>query len=186
MIPQFIKYTTAFVITGVLAACGQQSLSPHQEHEKHVDSSMHQVQHHRQAVNTVVLKDDRLTAVYRQYEQLTNALVNDDLKNARIAGNAIAAGMHGVEGGEAVKNTAVKVTEATDITALRAAYAALNNALIEKVKRTGLATGELYVDFCPMALDDKGAYWMSAEKEIRNPYMGAQMLTCGEVKDSIK
>jgi hypothetical protein len=36
-----------------------------------------------------------------------------------------------------------------------------------------------------MAFDDKGAYWLSAESEIKNPYFGKKMLECGEVTDSL-
>jgi Cu(I)/Ag(I) efflux system membrane fusion protein len=32
---------------------------------------------------------------------------------------------------------------------------------------------------------DTGAYWISDSKEIRNPYFGDAMLTCGEVKKEL-
>jgi hypothetical protein len=34
-----------------------------------------------------------------------------------------------------------------------------------------------------MAFDDKGAYWLSEMKEIRNPYFGDRMLKCGETRE---
>ncbi|MBT8320428.1 MAG: efflux RND transporter periplasmic adaptor subunit, partial [Eudoraea sp.] len=40
----------------------------------------------------------------------------------------------------------------------------------------------LYVQLCPMANNNKGAVWLSTEKEIRNPYYGDEMLTCGKVE----
>ncbi len=43
----------------------------------------------------------------------------------------------------------------------------------------------LYIDFCPMANNNKGAYWISESKEIKNPYYGDKMLTCGSVKKQI-
>ncbi len=39
-----------------------------------------------------------------------------------------------------------------------------------------------YYQYCPMAFDDKGAYWISDTKAIRNPYFGDMMLKCGETK----
>jgi len=39
--------------------------------------------------------------------------------------------------------------------------------------------------YCPMAMDNEGAYWLSTSKEIRNPYFGDQMLTCGSVKEEL-
>jgi Cu(I)/Ag(I) efflux system membrane fusion protein len=43
----------------------------------------------------------------------------------------------------------------------------------------------LFVLHCPMANNNKGADWLSSSKEIKNPYYGKAMLTCGEVKDTI-
>jgi len=42
-----------------------------------------------------------------------------------------------------------------------------------------------YVQKCPMANNNKGAVWLSMEEEIRNPYYGDAMLTCGSVIDSL-
>ena len=36
-----------------------------------------------------------------------------------------------------------------------------------------------------MAFDNQGAYWLSNAKQIRNPYFGEKMLTCGEVKEKL-
>lgn len=44
---------------------------------------------------------------------------------------------------------------------------------------------KLYLQFCPMAFNDKGAYWLSSTEEIANPYFGDMMLKCGEVKETI-
>ncbi|BAO55218.1 efflux RND transporter periplasmic adaptor subunit [Nonlabens marinus] len=44
----------------------------------------------------------------------------------------------------------------------------------------------LYVQKCPMANNNKGAVWLSTEEEIRNPYYGDAMLTCGSVIEEIK
>jgi Cu(I)/Ag(I) efflux system membrane fusion protein len=45
---------------------------------------------------------------------------------------------------------------------------------------------ELYYEFCPMAFDNKGAFWVSETREIFNPYFGDSMLKCGEVKEVFK
>ncbi len=44
----------------------------------------------------------------------------------------------------------------------------------------------LYLQHCPMAFNNKGADWLSLSKEIKNPYFGASMLTCGKTKKTIK
>ena len=43
----------------------------------------------------------------------------------------------------------------------------------------------LYKDFCPMYSDGKGATWLSETKEIKNPYLGKKMPTCGSMKEEI-
>lgn len=40
----------------------------------------------------------------------------------------------------------------------------------------------LYQQHCPMYNEGKGAIWISEIKEIKNPYYGEEMLTCGSVK----
>lgn len=42
-----------------------------------------------------------------------------------------------------------------------------------------------YYQYCPMAFNDQGAYWLSREEAIKNPYFGKKMLTCGEVKETL-
>jgi Cu(I)/Ag(I) efflux system membrane fusion protein len=36
-----------------------------------------------------------------------------------------------------------------------------------------------------MTAEDQGGYWLSEFEEIRNPYFGEAMLTCGEVRETI-
>ena len=45
---------------------------------------------------------------------------------------------------------------------------------------------KVFIAFCPMADGDKGAYWLSREEKVINPYFGNKMLTCGEVKQVIE
>lgn len=44
----------------------------------------------------------------------------------------------------------------------------------------------LYFDHCPMYNDNKGADWLSEVEEIKNPYLGKEMATCGTVKEVLK
>jgi major membrane immunogen (membrane-anchored lipoprotein) len=44
----------------------------------------------------------------------------------------------------------------------------------------------LYHDHCPMYNDNKGAMWLSETKEVKNPYFGGKMPTCGTVEELIK
>ncbi|WP_194774444.1 efflux RND transporter periplasmic adaptor subunit [Pararhodonellum marinum] len=62
-------------------------------------------------------------------------------------------------------------------------FEVLSNQVIEAVEYFGITGDAVYRQYCPMAFRDNGAYWLSFEKEVRNPYFGDQMLTCGEVKE---
>jgi len=74
--------------------------------------------------------------------------------------------------------------EATTIEGKRENFIFLSQPLIKIVEAFG-ANQKLYVNFCPMANNNKGAYWLSNSEEIRNPFFGEAMLTCGEVKSVI-
>ncbi len=57
----------------------------------------------------------------------------------------------------------------------------LSTVMVKSVKALGY-NKTLYVDYCPMANNNKGAYWLSQIKEIQNPYQGQKMPNCGEIK----
>jgi len=66
----------------------------------------------------------------------------------------------------------------------RSGFSKLSKSLSEAVTAYGwsaTASDTLYLDFCPMAENDRGGYWLSMDREIRNPYFGDQMLQCGEI-----
>lgn len=60
----------------------------------------------------------------------------------------------------------------------------LSQDMVDLVKMFG-AGQTLYVDHCPMYNEKKGANWLSETKEIKNPYMGTSMATCGSVKEQL-
>ena len=75
----------------------------------------------------------------------------------------------------------------TDLTAIRTAFYPLSQTIVQLVENFG-SSGEspLYVQFCPMAFENKGATWLATTEEINNPYFGAMMLRCGEVRKQLK
>jgi hypothetical protein len=61
----------------------------------------------------------------------------------------------------------------------------LSKDMYDLVKAFG-AGQTLYKDFCPMYNDNKGAIWLSESKEIKNPYYGKSMSSCGSMKEELK
>ncbi len=73
-----------------------------------------------------------------------------------------------------------QISQGEDIEAKRAGFDLLSQTMIALLEKYRVSN-QLYVQYCPMANEDQGAYWLSAESEIRNPYYGDAMLSCGEV-----
>ena len=67
----------------------------------------------------------------------------------------------------------------------RTAFSEFSNQFYKAIKTFGLMGKTTYYQFCPMAFDNKGAYWLSESKTIRNPYFGDKMMDCGETKETL-
>lgn len=76
-------------------------------------------------------------------------------------------------------------TDQLSMETLRAAFEVTSDFIIGIQGAFGHSNQSmLYEVFCPMAFDNKGASWLQSDKKIKNPYFGASMLSCGEVKQS--
>ncbi|MBO6793133.1 MAG: efflux RND transporter periplasmic adaptor subunit [Balneolaceae bacterium] len=81
--------------------------------------------------------------------------------------------------------THIKEISGNPIDKQRAAFSKLSPKLIEVVKHFEI-NGVFYQQFCPMSNDGEGAYWLSEQEEIANPYFGSQMHNCGETITKIE
>jgi hypothetical protein len=73
----------------------------------------------------------------------------------------------------------------TGLDGKRASFQMVSDMFFDLVKNTGLKGHTIYHQYCPMAFNDKGAYWLSSQPGIKNPYFGDEMLTCGETRDTL-
>jgi Cu(I)/Ag(I) efflux system membrane fusion protein len=83
-----------------------------------------------------------------------------------------------------LRDALAKVKGAKDIAELRKHFEQVSTEVIFLTENYGVNQDLVYKDYCPMAFNNKGAYWLSETKEITNPYFGASMLACGEVKQT--
>jgi hypothetical protein len=111
----------------------------------------------------VMFKDPKLGKAYEHYIHVKNSLV------------ASAASIE----------AATKLANTSDLDEQRKLFSTLSNEMATLVKDGKLSMGMLYLEYCPMANNNSGAYWLSNEKEIKNPYFGDKMLKCGSVKEMI-
>ncbi len=131
-------------------------------------------------VNVLEFKNNNMHDSFQHYKHIKTALVNGDKEEVTLGATML---LNYTEG-EAVQTSVRALIDATDISAQRTAFAEVN-AQMETLFKQNLSSGTLYKQFCPMALNNEGAYWFSEVKEIRNPYFGDKMLKCGSVVETI-
>ncbi len=73
-----------------------------------------------------------------------------------------------------------------DMEKKRTAFKTVSDALYKSIKAFGLGGATAYYEYCPMAFNNEGAYWLSDNDAIRNPYFGDKMLKCGSVEEMLK
>jgi hypothetical protein len=134
------------------------------------------------------------------YLSMKNALANDNGNEAATAGNTMVSAFQKFDTSSLTtgqKKTYEDLEEdarehaehigknASNIPHQREHFDMLSKDMYELVKTFG--SGQpLYQDYCPMYNDGKGATWLSEIKEIKNPYLGKEMPTCGSVKEELK
>jgi len=177
---------TAFAVAISLNSCSEQKQndqgdqSNKQAHENHsMDSHQKGHLHNSQKAS---FANAELGAAYQHYIHVKEALVASDADESKNGAAAIVTALKKVTGGEIASEIADELIVASDLEGQRSAFANLSNEMSLLLKGS-IVSGELYLAFCPMAMDKQGAYWLSNSKEIRNPYFGDKMLTCGSIKE---
>lgn len=148
--------------------------------------------------------DSKTTAAVKEmvgnYLQLKNALTKDNSSDAATAGKALSEGFIKLDKSVLTAEQKKTYTDISDdakemaehigmsggkLPHQREHFDMLSKDMFDLVKLFG-AGQPLFVDHCPMYNNKKGADWLSETKEIKNPYMGAGMLTCGTIKEELK
>ena len=141
-----------------------------------------------------------LKPVMDHYLNLKNALAADKGKDAAQAGEKLLSALNSVDTAAMtaeqkasfdnvasdMREHAQHIADHSDkIDHQRSHFKMLSDDTYDLAKTFG-GGRKLFVAHCPMALDGKGANWVSEFPEIRNPYFGDQMLECGEDKEELK
>jgi hypothetical protein len=136
-------------------------------------------------VPAVELRDTSINQAYKCYEDLKDVLVKSNASEARIAAAELGSALRKIKGSENTAILAEKIAASTDLSEQRISFTALSNDVITLFKKSEIASGSIYVQYCPMANEGEGGYWLSSQAEIMNPYYGDEMLHCGEVKETL-
>lgn len=84
-----------------------------------------------------------------------------------------------------LKSDAQKMVDNKDFKSQRTNFISLSNNMYSLLKVAKYAS-PVYYQHCPMTNNGKGANWLSTENEVKNPYYGSQMMTCGKTVETIE
>nr|WP_091165620.1 DUF3347 domain-containing protein [Flavobacterium sinopsychrotolerans] len=143
--------------------------------------------------------DTKLKVVFDTYFLLKDALVKTDGKAAATAAKDVLTALNAVKMDELAMDVhmiwmkemnglmagAKNISETQDIKRQREIFIPLSKSMYELIKVAKYET-PVYLQFCPMANDGKGANWLSKENAVKNPYYGSQMMTCGKTVETIQ
>ncbi len=151
-------------------------------------------------VQSVSASSSPVSSLLQIYLKMKNDFAKDDDKGAAGAGNQMLKAFNDFDKSsvkEADKKAFDDITDdakehaehigmnAGNIKHQREHFDMLSKDMYDLVKKFG-AGEKIYVDFCPMYNNNKGATWLSETKEIKNPYFGKEMDTCGILQEELK
>jgi Cu(I)/Ag(I) efflux system membrane fusion protein len=71
------------------------------------------------------------------------------------------------------------------VEAKRKSFEQLSHTMYALIKSFKANRVTIYKQYCPMAFNNTGAYWLSDREIILNPYFADKMLNCGDVIEEI-
>ncbi len=141
----------------------------------------------------------QLNTVFEKYIDLKDAFVQSDIKKTKRTAGVMEKSLASVDfkllTGDAITqwmnltgtlNYLLKnIQSSDDMEGQRKDFSTLSSEFYKAIKKFGLMGKTAYYQFCPMAFNGKGAFWLSSTEEIRNPYFGDRMLTCGDTRETL-
>ncbi len=188
-------------------------ISCQSNNKKKSEDNNETTEHHHDAVEShnpevidvkseVVSKSIQTTSIdniVNEYLNLKNALTKDNSNEAAIAGKKIVLEISKIDVSSLTKEQKQVFDDVMDDAEENAEHIGDNAnkidhqrehfALLSKdvndIVSVFKTSKKLYQDFCPMYDNGKGAIWVSETKEIKNPYYGNKMLSCGSIKKEL-
>lgn len=124
--------------------------------------------------------------VWHNYLEIKMALANDDENKVQDVAKGMADSFSSDSSErKEMKSIAQHLSETDDIEKQRELFAAFTEKA-GPMFEDALSKGTIYKKYCPMAFNNKGAYWYADVKEVTNPYFGDKMPDCGSIEKTIK
>lgn len=174
------NYLVGFALIGLIYTaygCTNQPKTTDETHSNHTEMS------EESSEANPKFADAKINNMYQHYIHLKTALVNDDAKEAEMGANML---QKAISDAGITSKYIKDVASAKDVKGKRAKFSELSTELAEVFKKSKIESGVVYKQYCPMANDGNGGYWLASEKKINNPFYGSKMLSCGSVDEEIK
>ena len=167
-----------------------------------VEESVVKVNHSMKMTSTQMNESIDLSpieAIFENYFNVKDALVQTDVTTTSAKAKLLKAALGEVKMGELqqdvhmvwmkvmkdLKSDTDKIANATNIEKQRASFISLSENMYQLMK-VSKTEEPIYFQHCPMANDGKGANWLSKENQVKNPYYGSKMMSCGKTIETIK
>lgn len=133
---------------------------------------------------------EALRNLLQPYVEMSDYLAYDDFPAAVGILDELAAALAAIPADAAfatpLQGTLPALQQSESIEEFRVAFEPLTDRFIEAILMVGMAPGEpVYRVHCPMAFDFQGADWVQTDQEVRNPYFGSEMFSCGTVEEAL-
>ncbi|NVK26890.1 MAG: DUF3347 domain-containing protein [Flavobacteriia bacterium] len=135
-----------------------------------------------------VVDNHATSAAVTAYMELKNALVESDVEKSAQAATSLSTHIGGLSQSDSllgvIRVASDSLSMTSDIDIQRSAFEVISDNFYIYLKKEG--TGRpIYRQYCPMAFNNDGAYWLAEEEDILNPYFGDVMLKCGRVDEEL-
>lgn len=141
---------------------------------------------------------DQVKTTVSSYLEIKEALVNSDEAASKVAAKKFGQELGKVDmtvlSGDAhmawmnfLKTLKAEIEKigSSDLDGQRKAFGTLSDSYYHALKKFNINGLNIYYQFCPMANNNAGGFWLSETEEVRNPYFGESMLGCGETREKI-
>src|SRR5258705_9144931 len=121
-------------------------------------------------------------SVLDHYLKIQGELAKDSIKGVDEHAAAIAKAVKGDDRkmlSPDVAKQADTLAQTKDLKTARAAFKPLSASLVKYLADNKAGKGTYHEVYCPMVK----ANWLQKGTDIKNPYMGSEMLTCGTLKN---
>ena len=168
------------------SACSSSSSS--NEHSHH-EATSNEEEIHKETISVETayasVNTETVDQLLTGYLKIKDALIATDAETTKNSAKAMVAE---IDSENSIFNHIVdianKISDSDGVEDQRVKFESLSKEIYEVVKASKAST-TLYKQYCPMAFDNKGAFWLSTSEEVLNPYFGDKMLRCGSVQETI-